>query len=412
MVEHIRKREWRTPKGSLRRAWMVDYRDKLGERRSKQFPTKEEAAKWLRSPEFESAQDNHNSKKTFGDAVKAWLDRGESEGLEQATMDHYRWVTDNYLLPTLARVPLAKLDQAMLVQLRLAIISARSPELARRVMHTAKMILRYAVDTEVIKKSPAAKLKTAVAPRHKGQPNIPSREELRMILAAPAGKNLSKSGEFGHRRDTLDFRLGAESGLRPCERRALAWAQVNLEEGRITVLRDMKKNNTIGACKTRASYRTVPISPAMVAQLVAWKEECPPSKEDLVFPQRNGGIVDHGNLARSFRKRLVALGITKLKRLPDGTEEPVAKYRLYDLRHAAASWWIYKKVDLKKLTTWLGHSSIQVTFDIYGHLIEDANTDNSLMAELAEDLYADGATEPSVEDHAAVETKFGLEIAS
>lgn len=410
-MEHIRKREWRTPKGALRRAWMVDYQDKLGKRRSKQFPSKEEAAKWLRSAEFESAQDSDNSKKTFGDAVAAWLDRGESEGLERSTMENYRWITDNYLLPSLAKVPLAKLDQSMLVQLRLAIISAKSSELARRVMHTAKMILRYAMNTDVIKKSPAAKIKTAVSARHKRQPNIPSREELRMILSAPAGQNLNRAGKFGHRRDTLDFTLAAESGLRPCERRGLAWAQVDLLEGRIVVLRDVKKDNTIGSCKTKASYRTVPISPKLVAKLVAWKVVCPPSKEDLVFPTQTGGINEHGNLATSFRTRLVSLGITKVKRLPDGTEKHVAKYRLYDLRHAAASWWIYKKIDLKKLTTWLGHSSIQVTFDIYGHLIDDANTDNSLMAELAEDLHSFENSDPDAGAHIVKKGSFDQDTA-
>jgi integrase len=110
-------------------------------------------------------------------------------------------------------------------------------------MHIAKMILRYALDTDVIKKSPAAKIKTAVSARHKRQPDIPSREELRMILSAPAGQNLNKAGKFGHRRDTLDFTLGTESGLRPCERRALAWAQVDLVGGRVIVLRDVKKDN-------------------------------------------------------------------------------------------------------------------------------------------------------------------------
>ncbi|MBB4097437.1 tyrosine-type recombinase/integrase [Sphingomonas kyeonggiensis] len=365
----------------------MDYRDKLGRRKSRQFTSKDEAARWLRSTDFEASQDGDNDKKTFADAVQAWLARGESEGLERSTMDNYRWLTDNYLVPALGKVPLAKLDQSMLVNLRLDIKTAKTAELARRAIHTAKMILRYAVNTNQIRKSPADGLKSSIASRHKQRPNIPSREELRIILTAPEDANLNKAVKYSRRRNTLAYILMAETAVRPCELRGLSWAQVDLEKAHIIVLRDVKKDGTIGSCKTKASYRKIPISPRMAAKLIEWRKECPASNEDLVFPTQNGGIVIHTDLARSFRTRLVAIGVTKVKRKPDGSEELVAKYRLYDLRHAAASWWIHKKIDLKKLTSWMGHASIQITFDIYGHLIESADSDSALMAELAKDLH-------------------------
>ena len=53
-------------------------------------------------------------------------------------------------------------------------------------------------------------------------------------------------------------------------------------------------------------------------------------------------------------------------------------YGLHSLRHAAASAWINQGVDLKRLQVWIGHATIQLTIDTYGHLIIDAQGDAAL----------------------------------
>jgi integrase len=59
---------------------------------------------------------------------------------------------------------------------------------------------------------------------------------------------------------------------------------------------------------------------------------------------------------------------------------------LHDLRHAAASLWIEQRVDAKRVQTWLGHHSIQVTFDTYGHLFEAIERESSVAAAIEKDL--------------------------
>ena len=54
------------------------------------------------------------------------------------------------------------------------------------------------------------------------------------------------------------------------------------------------------------------------------------------------------------------------------------RYGLHSLRHAAASAWINQGVDLKRLQVWIGHATIQLTIDTYGHLITDAQADAAL----------------------------------
>jgi site-specific recombinase XerD len=50
------------------------------------------------------------------------------------------------------------------------------------------------------------------------------------------------------------------------------------------------------------------------------------------------------------------------------------------LRHVAASNWLNDGIDLKRLQTWIGHENIQLTIDVYGHLIVDAKKDAALAA--------------------------------
>lgn len=65
---------------------------------------------------------------------------------------------------------------------------------------------------------------------------------------------------------------------------------------------------------------------------------------------------------------LVAAGVTNKGQNED---EEVAKYSAHKFRHAAASLWIDQGLNAKRVQTLVGHGSIQVTFDTYGHLFED-----------------------------------------
>jgi integrase len=60
----------------------------------------------------------------------------------------------------------------------------------------------------------------------------------------------------------------------------------------------------------------------------------------------------------------------------------IAKYNFYALRHAAASLFIEQKLSPKRVQTLMGHSSITVTFDTYGHLFEDEAADKLAVAEI------------------------------
>ena len=116
----------------------------------------------------------------------------------------------------------------------------------------------------------------------------------------------------------------------------------------------------------------------VVNTLRQWKLLCPKGLQDLVFPTRVGTIEYLANMARRFvQPAQVAAGVI------DSDGKP--KYGIHALRHFYASWCINRKADgglelpPKTVQARLGHSSIVMTLDRYGHLFP-AHDDGSELA--------------------------------
>jgi integrase len=104
----------------------------------------------------------------------------------------------------------------------------------------------------------------------------------------------------------------------------------------------------------------------VVNVLREWKLACPKGDLNLVFPASNGRVTPYQTLRWKFDAVQVAAGIAP------SIAEP--KYGLHSLRHFFASWCINQRSDgglglpIKAVQERLGHSSIQMTGDVYGHL--------------------------------------------
>jgi integrase len=55
---------------------------------------------------------------------------------------------------------------------------------------------------------------------------------------------------------------------------------------------------------------------------------------------------------------------------------------MHAFRHFAASLWIEQNFTPKRIQTWLGHSSIQMTYDTYGHLLSNQDDDQAAMRQV------------------------------
>jgi integrase len=106
---------------------------------------------------------------------------------------------------------------------------------------------------------------------------------------------------------------------------------------------------------------------------------------DLVFPNGVGKVESHSNLLERglhpilFAKKLTEPATTAGKPVVDEAGRPkvapLPRYGLHSLRHACASLRIESGYNPKQIQRLMGHSSIKVTIDVYGHLFADADAD-------------------------------------
>jgi integrase len=144
------------------------------------------------------------------------------------------------------------------------------------------------------------------------------------------------------------------AGLRRGELQALRWSNVDLgEPAAFTVLRAWSTGEDTP--KSKAGVRRVPIVPSLKALLEAQKERTGRGGNDLVF----GRTASDPFVASTARARA-------LKAWKDLPLEPIT---LHQCRHTAASLMIAAGANAKALSVVMGHASIEITFNRYGHLM-------------------------------------------
>jgi integrase len=184
------------------------------------------------------------------------------------------------------------------------------------------------------------------------------------------------------------------TGLRASELRGLRWDDVDFDRGVLTVRQRADRWNTIGSPKSDASKREIPLTPMATNTLKEWRLACPKGNANLVFPNGNGAVESLPNIHRRGLGALqVETGITPIEPIrttnPKLTDEQVLtkatvhpKYGLHSLRHAAASLFIEQGFSPKRVQALMGHSSITVTYDTYGHLFPSQDGDQVAMQQL------------------------------
>lgn len=144
------------------------------------------------------------------------------------------------------------------------------------------------------------------------------------------------------------------SGLRLGELMALRWSHVDLSARLIHVQRSWDDKEGDIAPKSRSGVRKVPVIDLLAAELEAQQKRTGRSGSDLVFGRSaSQPFSKMGNYSRSR---------TAWKTI----EDPPT---LHDARHTFASYLIHAQCNAKALSVVMGHASIGITFDTYGHLM-------------------------------------------
>ena len=149
----------------------------------------------------------------------------------------------------------------------------------------------------------------------------------------------------------------------------------DLKRGEIHVTQKADENGTVSTVlKSEASRRTIMIPASLVQILREWKLK---SNHELVFATSTGKPQSLANIYnRVWKPVQLAAGVADQKgRDKDGRPIMEPRYNFHTLRHYHASRLIRDGANPKEVQVELGHSSIQITYDIYGHLFQDDAAD-------------------------------------
>jgi integrase len=268
------------PSGETR--WLLDYKDLSGKRRAKQFKTKKEAVDFETRTRADIAGGVHvadTASIIVLEAADLWLQRARTENLEASTIKQYREHIDLHINPLLGTTKLSRLTKPAVENFRDQLLETRSRALTRKILTSLKGILTEAQRLGLINQNVAAGTKVSMPKRHEEEVEIPAKEEIRAIV--------NKAGEFWPSDCGLPWRafvvVALFSGARLSELRGLSWANVSLSNGCITIKQRADFRGAIGAPKSKAGKREIPLSPMALNALKAWRLACPKTKDNLVF---------------------------------------------------------------------------------------------------------------------------------
>jgi integrase len=373
----VRKRKWTTRLGEAKEAWIVDY-SVNGSRHIETFERKKDADARYAQVSVDVGKGIHiapSKSPTVAQAGAKWL--LDSDKLEASTVESYRGHLRDHIVPFIGDLRLGHISVPVVRNFMDKLkAEGRSPATIKRVVGDLGSILADAQERGEVAHNAVRSLsrrKQRGAGSNRGKKlkvgvDIPSTDEIRAIIAHLKGRWRPL------------FLTAIFTGLRSSELRGLRWSDVDLKKNLLHVRQRADKFCKMGAPKSESGERTVPLSPILANTLREWKLACPKGELGLVFPNGAGKIETHTNIiARGLIPLMVAAGVV--------TKSGEAKYTgTHTLRHYYASWCINRREDgglglpIKLVQQRMGHATLAMTSDTYGHLFDNGDDGSELAA--------------------------------
>lgn len=286
-------------------------------------------------------------KMTVGNLLDQWLDSKARLEVAPTTFARYKSLAENHVKPRLGRVKLSIVTtlhvQALLSAMEKNGVGAETRRYTLQILRTAFNVAR--------------KWKVAVSnPCDDVSPPKVVRREISPLQLEQAQALLTATGR--HRLHAL-FVLAIATGLRQGELFGLQREDIDLKEGVITVrhsLEEISGRLRLKQPKSKSGRRQVTLPPIAVTAMETYLENHPIDGEAL-FTDTDGKFLRKSNFERRVWKPLrEAAGIP-------------ASVNFHDLRHTSASMLIRAKAHIKVIQERLGHSTVRLTMDTYGHLM-------------------------------------------
>lgn len=327
--------------------WQTRYLDDEGAERSASFDRKIDAERFANTVETDKLRgewvDPRSGQVLVSDYALQWLD--SKVDLMPSTRDKVERHVRRHILPTFGHRQLAQLQPADIRAWIAALSGAGlAPDTVKAIYLTFGQILEMAEVDRLIIRTPCIGIRL---------PKATSREEMHFLNA----EQVALLAEAITPRFTTLIYTAAYAGLRAGEIGALRVERLNLLKGTLDVTASVwegKGEMVLGPPKS-GKRRTLTI-PRFLSDMLAEHLATYPTPNDYVFTSAEGTMLRH----RNFYDRHFKPAVRRTD-LPE-------TLRFHDLRHSCAALLIANGRHMEEVKEYLGHSTIRVTSDRYGHL--------------------------------------------
>jgi len=356
-------------------AWVYSKRD--GKKIRKTFPDLASAKGWRSDAEGAVRRRTLRAptKTTVAEAAEVWLQGARVGTVRNRSGDRYKpSALRGYerslrlrVKPELGHARLAAVTRGDVQGLVDKLLGeGLDPSTIRNTLNPLQAIYRRALTREQVAVNPTVGLE------------IPASRGRRDRIAEPVeGAALIESLPAG---DRALWATAMYAGLRRGELRGLRWTDIDLEGGVIRVEHGWDDSDGEIQVKTRSGRRSVPILSRLRRELVAHKLLTGRDGDALVFGTTSSVPFEPSTVRR---RALAAWEPAEGERML----EPIG---LHEARHTFASLLIAAGVNAKALSSDMGHASVTITYDRYGHLMPGNEEEAASLA----DAYLERALTP------------------
>jgi integrase len=351
--------------GSLRKRpdgrWEARLRLPGGQRKHLYGDTRAEAVKQLQAfqHKLEHGTPVEASKLTVAQYLRDWLEGCRPPALEYQTWRVYEIYIRVHLIPAFGSVKLTQLSPQQLQKFYTdKLASGKSSTYVRHIHACIHRALEDALRFGFIERNVADLVKAP--PMRKRPMAVYTPEQVKILLQTAKGERLEAL-----------YVLALSTGMRLGEMLGLKWRDVDVENGVVQVQTTLKLaaggGRVVGKPKTAGSQRKVMLTPTAITALknhrvrqleerlqtgTAWHDS------GLVFVNTIGNALDPTNVYKyQYRPMIKRAGLPMI--------------RLHDLRHTAATLLLLSGIHPKVVSELLGHSSINITLNLYSHVLPD-----------------------------------------
>jgi len=355
--------------------WVIDYRDASGKRRWETVEGNRKDAEERLAKIFANGKRVIDTKRAFKDHAAEWLNTYARTHVKESTLREYEAVFKNHIFTVFGRIPFSKVTREMVKRLIAEKIQAGlSRSTVKNIIVPLREMYNHAIDDGVVSFSnPASRVGRFNKRRAEDKKITPlTRDELATLLETAREK-------MPHYYPLL--LCAPRSGLREGELIGLRFCDLDFN-GRFI---EVRRNVVRGKVTTPKNGRTRRVDMSMQltnlldellgkrkAEALRKDMEKPQSErrepnevlrqvlEEPVFTTPEGTPLDPDNMRKRVFYRV--LDMAGLRRI-----------RFHDLRHTFATLLLQQGESLVYVKDQLGHHSIQITVDTYGHLVPGGN---------------------------------------